>query len=50
MNVTQCIPEPSVTDGKFHCKNRADEMPFKYNIGNSLSPLIDLDNVDNAMV
>ena len=45
MNVTQCIPEPSVSDGRCDCKNRADESPFKYNIGNSSSPLIDLDNV-----
>ena len=45
MNTTQCIPEGEMRDGKFQCKNRADEEPFATGIGNSSSLLLDLDNI-----
>merc|ERR1712016_263043 len=45
MNITQCIPEHEMRDGKFDCENRADEEPFETGFGNSSSLLLDLENI-----
>lgn len=45
LTITQCIPETEVRDGKFDCRNRADELPFLTGIGNSSSLLLDLDSI-----
>ncbi len=45
LNITQCIPETDLRNGKFDCRNRADELPFLTGIGNSSSLLLDLDDI-----
>ena len=44
-NITQCIPEGEMRDGKFDCENRADEEPFETGFGDSSSLLLDLENI-----
>ena len=45
MNITQCIREGEMRDGKFDCENRADEEPFETGFGDSSSLLLDLENI-----
>ena len=43
--ITQCIREHDVRDGKFDCKNRADEEPFATGFEDTSSLLNDLDGI-----
>ena len=43
--IRQCVREVEFFDGKFHCRNRADEEAFRKSFDNSSSLLIDLQQV-----
>ena len=45
LKIEQCIREDKYLDGHLDCENRADEEVFKVNVGNSSSPLLDLENI-----
>ena len=45
MNITECVQEDKMRDGKYDCRNRADEEAFQTHIGNSSSLLLDLEKI-----
>ena len=45
VKTTECVQEDKVRDGKYDCRNRADEEAFQTHIGNSSSLLLNLDKI-----
>ena len=45
VKTTECVQEDKVRDGKYDCRNRADEEAFQTHIGNSSSLLLDLEKI-----
>ena len=45
MKTTECVQEDKMRDGKYDCRNRADEEAFQTHIGNSSSLLLDLEKI-----
>ena len=43
VKTTECVQEDKMRDGKYDCRNRADEEAFQTGIGNSSSLLLNFD-------
>ena len=43
VKTTECVEEDKMRDGKYDCRNRADEEAFQTGIGNSSSLLLNFD-------
>ena len=45
MEITECLQEDKMMDGKYDCRNRADEEAFQTGVGNTSSLLLDLEQI-----
>ena len=45
VTITECVQEDKMRDGRYDCRNRADEEAFQTHIGNSSSLLLDIEKI-----